>query len=338
MSTRTASLITRPDAHPTKNVRRAGAPNTQQSGEKAMVDGGNPTPQDARHRPLTGADRLAQDAAEASRIRELSTHPAVIALRTEKVRSQVDALMWTGLLLGLAFTMVNVQTFAAAGAVVGSLPWCAAWLLDPMVSLVLVAVLRAEQVTARYQVQMRTATLGPWVARTKLFAFLATYVMNTWQSWQHLHVAGMVLHSVPPVMVYLAAETGPILRDRLTDAVISAARPTGTTTPLDTPVTTSRPAADQSAEKPAARVRKSAPAKSSKPRRTSRQEYLNRARTAHRPGIVVTPAWVREVVPDISRGTSQVVSNLLNDELATPPPAVMATNTADTATEQKRAA
>ena len=61
--------------------------------------------------------------------------------------------MWTGLLLGLAFTMVNVQTFAAAGAAVGSLPWVAAWLLDPMVSLVLVAVLRAEQVTARYQVE-----------------------------------------------------------------------------------------------------------------------------------------------------------------------------------------
>lgn len=39
--------------------------------------------------------------------------------------------------LGLAFTMVNVQTFAAAGAAVWSLPWCAAWLLDPMVSLVL---------------------------------------------------------------------------------------------------------------------------------------------------------------------------------------------------------
>jgi hypothetical protein len=299
--------------------------------------------QDARHRPLSSADKLAQDAAEASRIRELSTHPDVIALRTEKVRSQVDALMWTGLLLGLAFTMVNVQTFAAAGAAVGSLPWLAAWLLDPMVSLVLVAVLRAEQVTARYQVQMRTDTLGPWVARTKLFAFLATYVMNTWQSWTHLHVAGIVLHSVPPVMVYLAAETGPILRDRLTEAVIRAARPDTTATPVDrTPDTapvagSTSPKAPAEIAEPAPRPRKSTARKApGKARRTTREEYLMRARDAHRPGIVVTPAWVREVVPDISRGTSQVVSNLLNAELSTPrltAEPVDAHNTTDTSAD-----
>ncbi|MFD9697968.1 hypothetical protein ACFWV3_02695, partial [Lentzea sp. NPDC059081] len=65
----------------------------------------------------------------------------------ERVAVQVDRLCWTGILLGLAFTMTNVQQFAAAGAAVWSLAWFAAWLLDPMVSLVLLAVLRAEQVT-----------------------------------------------------------------------------------------------------------------------------------------------------------------------------------------------
>jgi len=277
-------------------------------------------PQDARHQPLTEADKLTQDAADASRIRKLSTHPDVIALRVEKVRTQVDRLMWTGLLLGLAFTMVNVQTFAAAGAQLWSLPWLAAWLLDPMVSLVLVAVLRAEQVTARYQVEMRTDTLGPWVRRTKLFAFLATYVMNTWQSWSHLHVSGIVLHSVPPVMVYLAAETGPILRDRLTEAVIRAARLDGTVKALgSTPETNVNPAPAE-ADTPVVTSAPRNPARrSSKPRktvRTSREEYLNLARAAYRPGIVVTPAWVRESVPGISRGTSQVVSDALKAELA----------------------
>ena len=66
--------------------------------------------------------------------------------------------MWAGIVLGLCFTMTNVQTFAAAGAPVGSLAWWSAWLLDPMVSLVLLAVLRAEQVTTRYQV---TPGCGP---------------------------------------------------------------------------------------------------------------------------------------------------------------------------------
>jgi hypothetical protein len=101
-------------------------------------------------RRMSTVDRLRADAEDAARVRAWSTHPDVVALRTERVRAQVDALMWVGLLLGLAFTMLNVQTFAAAGAPAGSLAWCAAWLLDPMVSLVLVAVLRAEQVTARY--------------------------------------------------------------------------------------------------------------------------------------------------------------------------------------------
>jgi hypothetical protein len=83
----------------------------------------------------SGVDKLRASAAEASQVRALSTHPDVVALRVESIRTQVDRCMWVGIVLGLAFTMVNVQAFAAGGAAVGSLPWIAAWLLDPMVSL-----------------------------------------------------------------------------------------------------------------------------------------------------------------------------------------------------------
>lgn len=162
--------------------------------------------------------QLAADAADAARVRALTTHPDVIALRVEKVRAQVDALLWAGIVLGLAFTMVNVQSFAAAGAPAGSGAWWVAWLLDPMVSVVLLAVLRAEQVTARYQV-----ALPVWARRTKWLTFAATYVMNTWTSWglagAPLSWSGVVLHSVPPLVVFFTAETGPGLRDRLTEAV-----------------------------------------------------------------------------------------------------------------------
>ena len=61
-----------------------------------------------------------------------------------QVAEQVDRLCWAGILLGLAFTMTNVQEFAADGARPWSLRWCTAWLLDPMVSLVLLAILRAN--------------------------------------------------------------------------------------------------------------------------------------------------------------------------------------------------
>src|SRR5215217_8577796 len=134
--------------------------------------------QDAKHQPLSRVDKLRQDALQASELRALSEHPDVIALQVEKVRSFVDVVIWVGIGLGLAFTMTNVQAFAASGASPWSMSWLAAWCLDPMVSLVLVAVLRAEQVTARYQVD-----IGLWGHRTKIFAFVATYVMNTWVSW-----------------------------------------------------------------------------------------------------------------------------------------------------------
>ncbi|MEU4247777.1 hypothetical protein AB0F15_10230 [Amycolatopsis sp. NPDC026612] len=283
------------------------------------------TSADARHQPLTGADKLAQDAATAAKVRRLSNHPDVVALRVEKVRTQIDAVIWLGIFLGLAFTMVNVQSFAAAGAATWSAGWLAGWLLDPMVSLVLVAVLRAEQVTARYQVET-----GAWAHRTKWFAFLATYVMNTWTAWQHGDVAGVVLHSVPPVLVFLAAETAPVLRDKLTEAVMAAANvaftgqadPAPTAAPADVPAEPASDTADASPAKPAPappRRRPAARKATAKPARKLRGDYLAEARAAWAPGIEITPAWVRSVCPDISRGTSKNVADDLTAETTTRP-------------------
>jgi hypothetical protein len=285
--------------------------------------------------PLSKVDRLRSDAAQAAQVRALTTHPDVIALRVERIRSQVDALIWAGMLLGLAFTMVNVQEFAAKGAVVFSLAWIAAWLLDPMVSLVLIAVLRAEQVTARYQVET-----GVWVRRTKVFAFAATYTMNTWKAWAALDVSGIVLHSVPPVLVYMAAEVGPILRDRLTEAVLRAAEMAATNRPA-TPQTASvtRPAPDvhepqdTPVHEPAVMVvhepARPTRTNSSKPRsrkapvkrrRVLYGEYLDMARTKLTPGVTPTPKWVQEVT-GCSAGTSVRVARDLRAELPIAQPA-----------------
>ena len=179
----------------------------------------------------------------------------------ERVATQVDRLCWTGILLGLAFTMTNVQQFAAAGAQPWSLTWCAAWLLDPMVSLVLLAILRAEQVTARHGVHM-----GGWVRGAKWFTLGATYVMNTWSAFMAGSAALVVLHSVPPLVVFVAAEAVTELRDKLGTALVNAAP------------------------------------KSPTPR-TSFADYLAMAQAARTPGVAVTPAWVREVT-GCSRGLS----------------------------------
>ncbi|MEI8411451.1 MULTISPECIES: hypothetical protein [unclassified Kribbella] len=278
-------------------------------------------------------DRLRTTAAEASQVRALSTHPDVVALRVESVRTQVDRCMWVGIVLGLAFTMVNVQAFAAQGAVLWSLPWFAAWLLDPMVSLVLIAVLRAEQITARYQVSDHTR----WIGRTKRFAFAATYAMNTWASFRHGDPAGIVLHSVPPLLVFCAAETAPVLRDRLTEAVLRAERAAALANPerashrLDTtPETPAQAAAVERPAKPAEAIEATpAPKPQPKPSRPGRKpaktgrkllaDYVTEAVAAIEPGTAaddITPAWARHTT-GCSTGLSAKVAAAVRDELTT---------------------
>ncbi|WP_344928081.1 hypothetical protein [Saccharopolyspora gregorii] len=211
------------------------------------------------------------------------SQPAPEAEAIERTRTQVDRLCWTGILLGLAFTMTNVQSFAAAGAATWSLPWWAAWLLDPMVSLVLLAVLRAEQATARYGIRT-----GGWVRGAKWFTLAATYVMNTWQAFADASAALVVLHSVPPLVVFVAAEAVTDLRDKLGEAARGTVVNAG-----------EHPAPD---EEPAPK------------RRVSFEEYLDRARSAWVPGTDVTPAWVREV-SGCSRGLSSRLAATLAEEV-----------------------
>ncbi|MFI7116875.1 hypothetical protein [Amycolatopsis sp. NPDC049868] len=252
----------------------------------------------------TPAQRLARDAADAAEVRRWQDHPDVIALRVERVRAQVDRLCWAGIVLGLAFTMANVQWFAAAGSVPWSLPWLAAWLLDPTVSLVLLAILRAEQVTARYQVHT-----GRWVRAAKWLALGATYVMNTWASFAAGSLAGVVLHSVPPLIVFAAAEAITDLRDKLTEAVNAAF--TEAAERAEPPTLVDKPPEE----------RKPKPSKERRTKSTRRKlfaDYLGDARRAWAPDVVITPAWIREVT-GCSRGLSPQLAAALADELNSTP-------------------
>lgn len=162
----------------------------------------------------TRAQKLAAAAQAAADVRAYDVNPDVIAYKIERLRSHVDRLVWTGLVLGLLFTMANVQQFAAAGAIPYSTQWWIAWLLDPMVSLVLVGVLLGEQVIARHGI-----VAGAWVRRAKWCALAMTYAMNTWSSWASGEASAILLHSVPPIMVFVAAEAVTTLRLQITEAV-----------------------------------------------------------------------------------------------------------------------
>ncbi|HEY2764585.1 MAG TPA: hypothetical protein VGJ13_11315, partial [Pseudonocardiaceae bacterium] len=63
--------------------------------------------------PMTKGQRLEAEAREAAEVRDALTHPDVVALRVERIRGVTDRFIWTGMMLGLLFTMTNVQQFAA---------------------------------------------------------------------------------------------------------------------------------------------------------------------------------------------------------------------------------
>ena len=174
------------------------------------------TPRARYHQVPTKAEKLRREASEAAEVRDALTHPDVVALRVEKLRERVDRFIWSGMVLGLLFTMTNVQQFTAhtMAAGPGSLGWWAAWLLDPTVSVILLGVLLAEREVSRWQIQV-----GPWARAAKWSLLAATYVMNTWESYAAGNLAGIVLHSVPPLAVFMGAEAVTDCQEKLTECV-----------------------------------------------------------------------------------------------------------------------
>lgn len=173
---------------------------------------------------MSKLEELTRAAQEATEVRSYQTDPDVVALQIERIRTWCDRLVWTGIVAGLLFTMANVQHFAAGATKPpwehgGSIDWVIAWLLDPMVSLVLIGVLMGEQVINRHGIKA-----GRWVRITKWVALACTYSMNTWSAWDSKDPAQILLHSVPPVIVVCATEAVPELRRQITEAVTKAYR------------------------------------------------------------------------------------------------------------------
>lgn len=135
---------------------------------------------------------------------------AVWVLRMGAWGAQALALV---LVLALLFTMVNVQTFAAAGHPVASFQWWIAWLLDPMASITLGTAIVFEGLLAGYG-----RTVG-WLTATKWYAGGCTWAMNIWVPMTSGSLAGVLLHSVAPGLVLLLAEAAPRVRWHLAEIV-----------------------------------------------------------------------------------------------------------------------
>ena len=95
--------------------------------------------------------------------------------------------------------------------------WWTAWVLDPTVCAVLIAALIAGKTLQRNGIRLRG-----WAKAAGAIAAVATYTMNTWESWAGGVPSQIVLHSIPVVVVFVAVEVLTELRGLFADAVAAA--------------------------------------------------------------------------------------------------------------------
>ncbi|MFF4642213.1 hypothetical protein [Streptomyces sp. NPDC001389] len=125
----------------------------------------------------------------------------------EAMLSKLTRVLVAVAVVALVFTASNVTLFAIDHHVS---PWIA-WLLDPMVAVALGTVLIFDGRLSEYGLYP-----SGWAAALRWFTGLGTWVMNCWTSlWpagstfgipREVDPAGLVLHSVPPVLLIVLAE------------------------------------------------------------------------------------------------------------------------------------
>ncbi|MGK3106246.1 hypothetical protein [Streptomyces sp. WAC05858] len=136
-----------------------------------------------------------------------SAPPRAQIAALNRLQSGLTTVLVLVAVVALAFTATNVTMFAIQHEVS---PWIA-WLLDPMVAVALGAVLIVDGRLSEYGVNP-----SGWASGLRWFAGLGTWVMNCWGSlWpegtafgvpRQVDPAGLVLHSIPPVLLIVLAE------------------------------------------------------------------------------------------------------------------------------------
>lgn len=124
-----------------------------------------------------------------------------------QLQSRLTRVLVAIAVVALAFTATNVTLFAIDHHIS---PWIA-WLLDPMVAVALGTVLMVDGLLSQHGVQP-----SGWATTLRWFAGLGTWLMNCWAAlWpagkpfgvpRDVDPAGLVLHSIPPVLLIVLAE------------------------------------------------------------------------------------------------------------------------------------
>ncbi|MFB7953408.1 hypothetical protein [Streptomyces sp. NPDC056045] len=138
----------------------------------------------------------------------------------QSLQSGLTRVLVAVAVVALAFTATNVTLFAIDHHIS---VWIA-WLLDPMVAVALGAVLIVDGRLSEHGVEP-----SGWATALRWFAGLATWLMNCWGSlWpagtgfgvpRQVDPAGLVLHSIPPVLLIVLAEAITFYRRAILDRI-----------------------------------------------------------------------------------------------------------------------
>jgi hypothetical protein len=168
-----------------------------------------------------------------NRVADLEASERQAAVRTARTAGRImDAVLLVVALLTMAFSLQNIHDFAAGHGVQDPI----AWFLAPAVDLALLAALMGDAVLSRWQLDA-----GPWAVRLRWYAGITTVVLNGWEAVAALDLAGIVLHVVPPILLFVLAEAASPYRVAFAETVKLAAVSTGPSTetaPVSTPQVT----------------------------------------------------------------------------------------------------
>ncbi|MFG1654905.1 hypothetical protein ACGFIY_00050 [Micromonospora chersina] len=196
-----------------------------------------------RRQARRDADREAVLAGEAKRVQRWTARPAearhlrrllldadVRAVRLMRQRARWSAMAWSALVFALAFTMVNVQRFAAGHAEPWSPMWVVAWLVDPAFSILLVGLL----IACGHLSAVRRQVTEPIVKRVEYGLLGATTAMNVAPELTHRfpgglpeQVASVVLHLLVPLLAFAAASVITLIQDHFSAAIAALTDPPG---------------------------------------------------------------------------------------------------------------
>lgn len=163
--------------------------------------------------------RRRKAAAEAARLHALNQDPVTLAYRDQKVRRLVTVMVMIAAVIALAASSIGVQGSVAEALKLReyTLPWWAAFGVEPALSLPLLATVAVQAYSAmRGQVVDRESPAGKKLFRTELLLLGLTLVLNCWPAVVgpegfDFDALKLIVHALGPVAAVTAVWVLPTL-------------------------------------------------------------------------------------------------------------------------------